>query len=73
MGVCACACARVYMRACVVYIRPCSDDLLELYCGFGHNTVALAPFFRTVLAERSSVSRLLSSRTLTPYMSTLAQ
>jgi hypothetical protein len=26
-----------------------------------------------VLAERSSVSRLLSSRTLTPYMSTLAQ
>ena len=33
-----------------------SDDLLELYCGFGHNTVALSPLFRAVLAECTLLS-----------------
>lgn len=27
---------------------PLDEDLLELYCGCGSHTVALAPFFRQV-------------------------
>lgn len=39
-----------------------SDDLLELYCGIGNFTVALAPLFRSVLATEIGTTAIAAAR-----------
>jgi tRNA (uracil-5-)-methyltransferase len=42
--------------------RQCHDDLLELYCGIGNFTVALAPLFRSVLATEIDTTAIAAAR-----------
>jgi tRNA (uracil-5-)-methyltransferase len=42
--------------------RQCGDDLLELYCGIGNFTVALAPLFRNVLATEIDTTAIAAAR-----------
>ena len=51
-----------FARSCCASASNANDDFLELYCGNGHFTVALAPLFRTCLATEISKTNIAAAR-----------